>query len=127
LHIVSSSHTIGYAVVYLLTLFTTTNSTTTIYFVQRTVRIFILIYTIQLLAVLTKRNMEPLYHCDICLQLYSEDDLERCCTCYEIFCRKCVYNPHVISEPTDLGEECSFYCSDQCLSEDGRVSLDEVG
>jgi hypothetical protein len=71
--------------------------------------------------------MEPTYHCDFCLKLYTVDELERCCMCYEIFCRQCVFIPHTIFELTANGEEVSYYCSDPCLAQDGRVSLDEVG
>jgi hypothetical protein len=71
--------------------------------------------------------MEPTYHCDFCLKLFTIAELERCCMCHEIFCKQCVFFAHTIVEITANGEEVSYYCSDPCLQEDGRVSLDEVG
>jgi hypothetical protein len=62
--------------------------------------------------------MEPLYHCDFCLKLYVEDELERCVNCMEIFCINCVKTPHTLADVTYYGEDISYYCSCQCVLED---------
>ena len=56
--------------------------------------------------------MTPLYKCDFCLQLFTENELEMCTGCGELFCVKCVENPESLYI---FGGENSYFCSDICL------------
>jgi hypothetical protein len=67
--------------------------------------------------------MDPLYTCDFCLKLFTENQLERCCNCGEIFCIKCVPISHVVTltydkEEADSGKHKLYYCTEVCMIED---------
>jgi hypothetical protein len=60
--------------------------------------------------------MDPLYNCDFCLKLFTENELERCHTCGEIFCFKCVKKASFLILDEVKGVLMNF-CTETCLNE----------